>query len=76
MRPMDTAPRDESWVLLEFANAGGFCSESGFCIAFWSTGEDPGWYDSEAASKPVTAFGDEPIGWHPLPASCDRKEQS
>jgi hypothetical protein len=56
---IDSALKDETWVELY----GPLHGEPHGCIAFWSTCESPGWYDSEAASKPVTAYGWEPTHW-------------
>jgi hypothetical protein len=58
---IDTAPKDETWVILLGQQNG----EPHGCVAFWSP--DGGWYDSEAASNPVTAFGWQPTHWMPLP---------
>lgn len=71
LQPIATAPKNEEWVLLYFKNAAGIDyriearTESGYAavLAFWSTGEYPGWYDSEAASCPLTAFGNTPFAW-------------
>ena len=60
-QPIESAPKDETWIILY----GDHLGEPHGCIAFWSP--DGGWFDSEAASKPVTAFGWTPTHWMPLP---------
>jgi hypothetical protein len=58
-RDIATAPKDETWCILWFDGE----PKAGF----WSTGEDPDWYASEASSSSLTAFGDYPTRWLPLP---------
>lgn len=60
-KPIETAPKDETWVILY----GDLWGEPHGCIAFWSP--DGGWCDSEAASNPVTDWGWKPTHWMPLP---------
>lgn len=56
LNPMSTAPKDGTWIILFGMDAG----EPRVTAAFW--------YDSECASRRVTAFGWEPEGWCPLPS--------
>lgn len=63
-QPIETAPKDETWVLLY----GDYMGEPKVVCAFWSDGwsdgmSDPGWSESECASNTVTAFGWEPTHW-------------
>ncbi len=67
-QPIETAPKDETWVILYFAEGCPWQAEAnGMVFAFWSTGEDPDWYDSEAASNSLTEHY-KPTHWMPLPA--------
>lgn len=61
-QPIETAPRDESWVILY----GDYMGEPRAVLGFWGYGED--WFDSEAASGSLTAFGWRPTHWMPLPS--------
>lgn len=62
-RPIETAPMDETWVLLWFPTL-----EGNVRTAFYGGLDDePGWYDSEAASRALTDFGDFPTHWRPRP---------
>ena len=58
-RPIETAPRDGIWVVLRIAG-------DPKC-GFWDDSDGGDWYDSEAASSSLTAFGDRPTHWLPLP---------
>jgi len=57
---IETAPKDGTWVLLYGDRYG----EPRVVAAFWSADGD--WFDSEAASTPVTAFEWNPTQWVPL----------
>ena len=62
-----TAPKDQTWILLY----GPYNGEPRVQLAFWASAvdgewDDGGWYDSEAASHSLTAFGWEPTHWHPF----------
>ena len=64
---ISTAPKDESWVLLYAPHFG---DEPMVRLGFWGEGDD--WFDSEAASHSLTAFGWQPIAWKPFePPSAD-----
>lgn len=74
MRPMHTAPKDGTPILIRAADP--VYAEHGWVIAFWSDGDvgagltgEPGWYQSEADSDGRRLFqhGDQPLGWEPLP---------
>lgn len=62
-RPIDTAPRDETLVLLSFPH--GAEDEDQFKVGFWSV-DGADWFDSEAASRSLTDFGEKPSHWMPL----------
>jgi hypothetical protein len=72
LRPMADAPRDESWVVLHFPPNPGPVRwpESGWAVGFWSTGEDPDWYESEISGNSMTKLYGAPDGWLPLPAAA------
>lgn len=62
-KPIETAPKNETLVLLYFPS--GNEGEDRYKVGFWSTnGND--WFDSEAASNPLTAWGDKPSHWAAL----------
>lgn len=58
--PIDDAPRDGTWIFL----IGRTLDEPAGICAFWAQAsmgaDDAGWYASEAANSPVTAYGFEP----------------
>lgn len=65
-QPIETAPKDETPILLWFPNA-----ELHVIAAFWSDVSPPegklgGWYDSDGAGNPVTTWFDEPTHWMPM----------
>jgi hypothetical protein len=61
--PIETAPKDGTPVILFFPNN------------YWRTdlpvalgfGSEDGWYEGEADSHSMTAFGSQPTHWMPLP---------
>ncbi len=62
-KPIETAPKDETWILLWLTDDAP-APEPIVRSAFWSSnGLD--WFDSEAASHPVTIYG-KPTHWAPL----------
>ena len=67
LQPIETAPKDETWIML----FGDLYGEPHGHVGFWSE-DDADWFDSEAASKSLTAFGWKPTHWcpfdDPLPA--------
>lgn len=63
-QPIENAPKDETLVLLYFPT--GSMEEARYKIGFWSMDGD--WFDSEAASRPLTAFGEYPSHWATLNA--------
>jgi hypothetical protein len=66
-RPIETAPKDETEVLLYFPN-GYWATGENMVTGFWGgEPEEPAWYFSESDSKPMTAFGSCPTHWMPLP---------
>lgn len=65
-QPIDTAPRDETFVLLYFPDA-----ESGWKVGFWSE-KYQNWYESECSSHALTDWDDRPTHWAPLPKTPTR----
>jgi hypothetical protein len=61
-RPIETAPKDETWVLLYFPGG----DETKCKTGFWSEGSVD-WYGSESDSHSMTDFFDQPTHWMPLP---------
>lgn len=64
-RPIETAPKDESEVLLYFPD-GYWRTGCNVAIGFVS-GWDGQWYESESDSNTMIAFGSLPTHWMPLP---------
>jgi hypothetical protein len=65
-QPIETSPKDETWVLLYFANGSPWQVEAdGMILAFWSV-EGNDWFNGEAASNSLTGHND-PTHWMPLP---------
>jgi hypothetical protein len=63
-QPIESAPRDETWLLLYWGDEQPWQVEAnGMALGFWSI-EGADWFDSEAASNPLLA----PTHWMPLPA--------
>jgi hypothetical protein len=62
MQPMETAPKDETTVILFFQDGGITSAQS----AFWSE-EYQNWYDWEGAGHPFTFVYGQPIGWWRMP---------
>lgn len=62
---IETAPKDESWVML----VGPLHGEPHGCIAFWSEDDSlpggGGWFESEAAGNPVADEYWRPTHWMP-----------
>ncbi len=63
-QPIETAPKDETWILLY----GDWNGEPRVNLGFWGgyTDDDKDWSDSECASHPLTAFGWQPTHWAPF----------
>lgn len=62
--PIETAPKDETEILLYGRLHGDEHMRSGF----WGSEPDDGnWYDHEAASHSLPALGFAPTHWMPLP---------
>lgn len=61
-QPIETAPKDETWLILLFD----YRDEPVVCAGFWS--EDGGWYGSEADSNQLRGPDNNgPTHWMPLP---------
>jgi hypothetical protein len=60
-QPIETAPRDETAVLLYFP---GSWETDGVRVGWWHEGA---WYEHEWSSNPMTDFYEEPTHWMPLP---------
>jgi len=63
-QPIETAPKDESWVLLFFDGRDPIPGPA-YRVGFWSV-EYCDWYDWEGAGNSLTAFGDYPTHWAAL----------
>lgn len=61
---IETAPKDESWVLLYFPTDGPAVQPT-YKTGFWSI-KSGDWYDWEGAGNSMTAFGDFPTHWAAL----------
>ena len=61
-QPIETAPKDETWILLWFPLG----DETKCKIGFWSE-QYADWFDSEAASHSITSWGVSPTHWMLLP---------
>ena len=59
---IETAPKDGKHLLLYFPD-GYWRDDRKIAIGFWSGG----WFEGEADSHSMTAFGQHPTHWHPLP---------
>ncbi len=60
-----TAPKDETVILLFFPES---VDTDGVRVGWWfEDGFDWGWFDDEAASKPMTELYGEPTHWMPIP---------
>lgn len=68
-KPIDTAPKDETWVILLFKDDAA-APEPVVRSAFWSE-EYSNWYDSEAAGRTLVENYGPPIGWIPIPSEED-----
>lgn len=67
-QPIETAPKDETSILLYFPGATDL--EDKIRIGWWyEMADGPGWYDSEAASNRMTDFTGMPTRWMPIPAA-------
>lgn len=62
--PIEIAPKDETWIILLFANDSPD-PEQVIRGGFWSPDGD--WFDSEAASHSLTDYCGQPIAWMPIP---------
>lgn len=60
--PIETAPKDETNVLLYFP--GEYAWDCRMRSGWWY---EDGWYDSECASNRMTDLYGEPSHWQPLP---------
>ena len=60
-QPIETAPKDETWILLY----GDYMGEPRVHAGFWGVGDD--WFDTECASHSLTAFSWQPTHWMPMP---------
>lgn len=73
-QPIETAPKNETWIIL----FGDLYGEPHGHVGFWSE-DDADWFDSEAASKSLTAFGWKPTHWcpfdDPLPAQGGKADE-
>jgi len=65
-QPIETAPKDETWVLLFFGDGPWPPEANGIDIGFWSE-EYGDWFDSEAAGNSLTEHS-KPTHWQPLPS--------
>lgn len=65
-QPIETAPKDESWVLLYFGKSLGAFEAENMALGFWSD-EHADWFGSEAASCSLASGGAGPTHWMPLP---------
>lgn len=63
-RPIETAPRDGTEILLYFPKTY-WATGSNYAIGWWI---DNDWFAGEADSNSMTDFGSEPTCWWPLPA--------
>lgn len=63
-KDIETAPKDGEHVLLYFPD-GYWADDRDISVGFWGVGDD--WFDSEASSGSMTAFGSYPSHWMPLP---------
>lgn len=64
---IESAPKDETWVILFFADRAPWQAEAdGMVLGFWSE-EYGAWFDSEAASNALNESV-EPTHWMSLPA--------
>jgi hypothetical protein len=62
-KPIETAPRDGTWIILYGDKYG----EPEVRAGFWGyDGPDRDWYDSECASRSLTAFDWKPTHWMPF----------
>lgn len=64
-QPIETVPKDETWVLLYFPDFTWAAEANGVILAFWSN-DGHGWFDSEAASNALDEEH-QPTHWMPLP---------
>lgn len=69
IRDIASAPKDETWLIL----LGSWLDEPCGRVGFWSE-ESQDWFDSEAASHSLTAFGWHPTHWmlYPIPLPTAR----
>jgi hypothetical protein len=63
-RPIATAPKDYTWILLWFVDQSG-PPEPQVVAGFWSV-DSVDWFDSEAASLSLTELRGPPTHWAPL----------
>lgn len=75
-KPIETAPRDETWVLLYFPDGHWLADGCKVALGFWNTGDDPDWYAHECDSKPLSAFESVPTHWMDIPAEPGEKGEA
>lgn len=62
-QPIETAPKDETWIWL----FGELSGEPQGRLGFWAeSGDWAGWFDSEIAPHTLTAWGWQPTHWMPF----------
>jgi hypothetical protein len=61
-QPIETAPKNATWVILRFRNDSAIAPEPVISAGFWSTWYDD-WYASEAASHSLTEVHGSPTHW-------------
>ena len=65
LQPIETAPKDESMILLWFRDYEG-PGEPRVIQGFWSI-EYGDWFEFEQSNNPLTAWGNQPEYWMPIP---------